>query len=157
MTHIEKLRKEFDLLCDVTDEAFCDGMPTRDGMVAVLLQLDGVYNALRVVEEDDAMLNTPLWECFHALENIVESNHEAAGDKIKKQRCPFCGSDEIDAQLPWTTPLWECFYALENIVESNPDAAGDRARAALLAVWRQQGNDDVDMPESTWGSMKSHE
>jgi len=106
MTHIEKLRREFDLLCDVTDEALGDGMPTRDGMVAVLLQLDGVHNALRVVEEDDAMLNTPLGECFHALENIVESNTEAAGD---------------------------------------------RARAALLAVWRQQGNDDVDMPESTCG------
>ena len=100
------------MLCDVTDEALGDGMPTRDGMVAVLLHLDGVDNALRVVEEDDAMLNTPLWECF---------------------------------------------YALENIVASNPGTAGDRARAALLAMWRQQGNEDVDMPESTWGSMKSHE
>lgn len=49
--------------------------------------------------------------------------------------------------------LWECFYALENIVASNPEAAGDRARAALLAMWRQQGNEDVDMPESTWGQQ----
>ena len=112
MTHIEKLRKEFNLLCDVTDKAFGDRMLTRDGMVAVLLQLDGVYNALRVVEEADAM---------------------------------------------WNTPLWECFHALENIVESNPGTAGDRARAALLAMWRQQGNEDVDMPESTCGSIESHE
>jgi len=148
MTHIEKLRREFDLLCDVTDEALGDGMPTRDGMVAVLLQLDGVYNALRVVEEDDAMLNTPLWECFHTLENVVESNPKAAvPDSV----------DEDEAYEKWNTPLWECFHALEKIVESNPEAAGDRARAALLAVWRQQGNDDVDMPENTCGSIESHE
>ena len=51
MTHLEKLREEFNLLCDVVDDAFDGGMPTQSDMESVLSQLDSVDNALRAVEE----------------------------------------------------------------------------------------------------------
>ena len=81
----------------------------------------------------------------------------SAGGKIKKQPCPFCGSNEIDVQLPsvscrrcgatgpdaseedeacqkWNTPVWECYKALELLVYLNPEKSGYEWRAARDAL-----------------------
>ena len=81
----------------------------------------------------------------------------SAGGKIKKQPCPFCGSNEIDTQLhsvscwrcgatgpdsseeeeayqKWDTPLWKCYKALELLVYLNPEKRGHEWRFASDAL-----------------------